>query len=489
MSVINQISGPSNGADVFSPMVFEFAYSEAAANFVDLTGIAAIDVSAGFATVVEIGDNVRIINGAYLGVYTVTDMEEVAPGVTLRLTLNTPYIGNSAATGSTRFTPEGLADFQLIAGYYTGDEALIKPWAISDEIRVSPNLAGVYRFDVSGFLRSRFTVGVPVEGPNVPISLRYAVRLKSATAIPDDSAALTAYYGLADLTAQQQAGEEAVGERPILFFGDAPTLYSLALSKGIINNFIANPDEAPDTTSGAAVDIRLLSCQPKEITWLGLAPTAGFSTSPALPSWLQATAVGNNIELIINPCTAGVGDYLSADYSPLDYLTSGQVNSVTGCYSFDFNLSGLLFTLNICVTPVSELITVCPADALNFAWLNQRGGFSSFAVECRYTKGRDFGGDNTVVDSNRNLKRVSFDDVYDGYEVRGGVLSKNQIDLLASLRSSIQAFLYNTATAAFDIPIVLDRQNFSTYGNRFNQAETRFSFRFRVSKQVAIQTQ
>jgi len=489
MSAITQLTAPANGADVFSPMIFEFAYTEADASFVDLTGIAAIDVSASYSDILEVGEKIRIINGTYAGTYTITELVETVAGVTLQVTLDTTFIGNSAITGSNLFAPEGLADFQLITGYSTGPEATVKPWSISDEIRVSPNPSGIYRFDVSGYLRSRFTITEPLEGPNVPISLRYAVRLKTVTAIPDDTEAITAYYGLADLTAQQQAGEEAIGERPILFFGNVPTIYSLALEKGIINNFIANPEEAPDTTSGALIELQLLSCQPKEITWVGTSPTSGFTVDPALPSWIQATASGDNIQIIINPCTAGVGDYLSADYNPLDYLTGGQLNSVTGCYSFDFSLAGLLFTLDVCVTPVSELVDVCPADTLNFAWLNQRGGFSSFAVECKYNQGREFGGDNTVVDANRVLKRVAFDSVYDIYEVRGGVLSKNQIDLLASLRSSIQAFLYNTSTAAFDIPIVLDRQSYSTYGNRFNQAETRFAFRFKVSQQVEIQTQ
>lgn len=483
---INLISSPANGEDVFSPLIWEFAFSSASCNFVDLAGIAAIDVPTSFTDFIEVGDSVRVLNGAYLGVYRVT---AITPGALLRLTLNTPFIGSSTATGSNTFVPEGSQDFQLIAGYQTGPEATIKPWQVTDEIRVSVGPSGNYRFDVSGFLRTRFAITPPVEGSNVPISIRYTVRLKTATALPSDATAKTAYYGLAPLSLPQQAGLEAVGERPILFIGNQPTLYSLALSKGIINNFISNPDAPASTTSGATLDLNLLSCEPKELTWLGSSDTSGFSVSPALPSWIQATAVGNNIQLIINPCSAGVGDYLSADYNPLDYLTGGQLNSVTGCFSYTFSKSGTLFTLNVCVTPISEIIDVCESDTLNFGWLNQRGGFSSMAAECRFTNGRDFGSDNTVVDSNQTLKRVEFRDVYDIVEVRGGVVSKNQLDLLTSLRSAIQVYLYNTETAAFDIPIVIDRAGFLTYGNRFNQAETRFAFRFKKARQVTIQTQ
>jgi hypothetical protein len=487
MSVINLISAPANGANVFSPMVFEFNFSAASCSFLDLEGNAAIDVSLNYAPLIEVGANIRIANGAYLGVYRVTS---VTPDTALRLTLDTPFIGTSAATGSTKFTPEGVTVFQLIAGYSEGPEAAIKPWQVTDEIRVSPNLNGVFRFDVAGFLRSRFSITAPVAGPNVPISLRYDVRLKTIADIPNDANARTAYYGLEPLSLTQQEGDEVVGERPILFFGGVPTLYSLALGKGVIHNFVADPDAPGENFAGATVDVRLLSCEPKAFTWVGASPTAGFTTSPALPSWLQATANGNNIEVVINPCTAGVGDYLSGDYNPLDYLVAGEVNSVTGCYSFAFALGGnALFTLGVCVTPISEVVEVCTADSLIFGWLNERGGFSSMAVEGRYVNGREFGGDTLAVDANQVLKRVQFRDVYDTTEIRGGVVSKNQLDLLSSLRSSIQVYLYSPATQAFDIPVVLDRASFGTYGNKFNQSETRYGFKFRRAKRLTVQTQ
>jgi hypothetical protein len=486
MSVINRTIEPANGADVFSPMVFEYAFAQSSCQFVDLTGIAAIDVANGYDTIIQVGDNIRILNGAYLGVYQVT---QKIPDALLRLVLNTPFIGTSGSTGSTSFVPDGTQDFQLLAGYSDGAESTLKPWQVIDEIRVSSNQQGVYRFDVSGFLKSRFSITPPVEGANVPISLRYDVRLKSATAIPTDTNAKTAYYGLEDLSIPQQEGNEPVGDRPILFFGNAPTVYSLALGKGIIHNFIANPADTSLTTSGSVVSLQLLSCQPKEVTWIGSQVPSALTITPALPSWISATVEGNNVKIVINPCTAGAGDYLANDYNPLDYLVGGQINSITGCFSHEFDLGYTSFDLNVCVSPISEIVEVCLKDTLNFAWLNERGGFSSLAVECKYTDGRSFGGDYLTVDGNQNLKRTEFTDVYNYTEVTGGVINKNQINLLASLRSAIQAFLFNTQTNAFDIPIVIDRANFTTYGNRFNQSEVRFAFRFRKSKQVTIQTQ
>jgi hypothetical protein len=489
MAVIS-ITQPPQGASVFNPMFVEGTFFQNSIRAIkDVAGNAAILISNSFDSILDVGDRVRIIDGSYSGSYIITDKIPFVGGL-IRLTLDTPFIGNSLNTGSTQFTPEAPADFQIISGYQSGPESAIKNWAITSTIRVNINLDGIYRFDISGFLKSRFEITEPLAGPNVPISLRYIVRLASSAALPSDADARTVYYGLQNLSQPQQDGEEAIGERPILFFGNVPTLYSVAGEKGIVNNFIADPNEGQITTAQTLIKLDLLSCEPKEILWLGASPTAGFTTDPALPDWIQATAVGNNIELIINPCTGGVADYLAADYNPADYLTTGQLNSVTGCFSFDFELNGnLLFQLNICVIPVSELVDVCKEDVLNIAFLNQVGGYSSFAIEGKFVQGREFGNDQTIVTSTLVLKRVEFRDVYDTFEISGGVLSKIQLDLLESMRSSIQAYLYNESSQAWDIPIVIDRGSFTTYGNRFNQSETRFAFRFRVSQQVRIQTQ
>lgn len=489
-NLVQQISAPPNGAAVFNPLIFQFEWTEAGAELINKEGSAALRVSAVYENILPVGASLRITNGTFAGVYTVTASEPAIGGLIFILTLDAAFEGNSQQTGSNRFIPNTAAEFQLISGYQDGPEAAIKDWRVQSEIRVSPDISGIYTFDVSGFLKTRFRITAPEAGPNVPISVRYAVRLKSESALPSDANALAAYYSTAPLSFAQLEGSEPVGVRPVLFFGDVPTLYSLVGNKGIINNFIANPAAGLLTATGPVISLQLLSCQPQEILWLGTSPAAGFTTDPALPDWIQATAEGDNIRIIINPCAAGVGDYLAEDYNPVDYLTSGQLNSITGCFSFDFELAGSpLFTLGVCVSPVAELVEVCAKDTLNFAWLNERGGFSSLALEGRFIEGRDLGAEATVVTAERVLKRVELRDVYKTNEIRGGVIGKAQLDLLADLRSSIQAFLYDEESGAFDIPIVIDRQSFTTYGNRFNQSETRFAFRFRYAQQIRVQTQ
>ena len=490
MSILTIKSQPVQGASVFNEMIYEFEYNEGDILGIDNSGnFSVILVSAIYEDILILGSSLRIINGTLAGTYSIAG-NELIPNNLLRVTLFALFNQNLLQSGSNKFAPETFQDFDIFTGYEFGDEALIKPWQKTSVIRVNPNIQGVLKFDISGFLKSRFEITEPLQGANVPISLRYFVKPSIQLGIPSDENSRTVYYGLENLTQPQQDGSEAIGERPILFFGNVPTLYSLAGEKGIVNNFISNPDQDQLTTSQNIIKLDLLSCEAKEILWLGSSPSLGFVSDPVLPDWIQATSEGNNIELIINPCTGGVGDYLADDYNPADYLTGGQLNSVTGCFSFVFSLdSETLFTLNICVTPVSELINVCKDDVLNIAWLNQLGGYSSFAIEGKYIAGRVFGNDQTIITSNNILKRVEFLDVYETFEIRGGVLSKIQLDLLQSLRSSIQAYLFNQNTQAWDIPIVIDRSSFSTYGNKFNQAETRFAFSFKLSRLVKIQTQ
>jgi len=64
-----------------------------------------------------------------------------------------------------------------------------------------------------------------------------------------------------------------------------------------------------------------------------------------------------------------------------------------------------------------------------------------------------------------------------------------ELDLLARMRTSIQAYLYNEDTLAFDIPIIIDASSFETYGNRQRQPERTASFNFRVATKQALQTQ
>lgn len=491
MAVINIISQPVNGANVFNPMLVTAKFSDTdILAFNEVNDSLAIDVNISYEDILFAGESIRIIDGGapYQGSHRIISTDIVDDK--LRLTLNVLFTVDQQGTSSTSFIPDIPADFSLITGYSTGAEAQVKDFKVTSTIRVNPNLSGNYLFDISGFLRSRYKITEPLAGPDVDISLRFIIIPKSDDPIPDDTNAVAAYYGLKDLSSAMLDGVEAVGDRPILFFGDVPTLYSKVGDKGIINNFVANPNGGVIQTTDNIINLDLLSCESKEVIYTHTEATEGTTVDPELPSFITAEFIGDTVKIILNPCTGGVADYLAEDYNAVDYLTSGQLNSVTGCFSFEFKLSGTTYmTLNVCVVPVSELVEVCPEDTLNFAFLNERGGFSSFAIECKFLEGREFGNEQTVVTSTRELKRIEYRNVYDTFNLTGGVITKNQLNFLQALRSSIQVYLFNNDTQAFDIPIVINRSNFTTFGNRFNQSEVRFNFGFKISQQVRIQTQ
>jgi len=187
MSLITQVSAPVNGAAIFNPMIFEFAWEEAGCEITNESGIMALRVSIAYEELLPVGSSLRITNGTLAGVYVVTASAPLLGGTLILLTLNVPFTGNSNQTGSNEFIPNVAAEFQLISGYQAGPEALIKPWSITSEIRVSPGTNGVYRFDVSGFLKARYRIEAPDPGPAVPVSLRYLARLKSSAALPSDA--------------------------------------------------------------------------------------------------------------------------------------------------------------------------------------------------------------------------------------------------------------------------------------------------------------
>jgi hypothetical protein len=146
-------------------------------------------------------------------------------------------------------------------------------------------------------------------------------------------------------------------------------------------------------------------------------------------------------------------------------------------------------TIDVSVYPTVQVRRICAGNVLNFAWLNNSGGWNSYAIECKYVKGYDIGRQQVYLTGDNIQKRTELDDVYQNYSLTAELLSTFELDLLASLRTSIQAYLYNETSLDFDIPILIDPSSFQTYGNRQRATERSASFSFKVATQENIQTQ
>jgi hypothetical protein len=477
------LTNPANGTAAFNPLVHTFSFGQSF-GVANSNTFFALNVSTTNATLISyfVPNQIIIVkNGSYAGQHRIIDVFETSPGK-YRLRTSSPFTGFDSA--SNNFFVFRKYDFRVF---------LYKQVSIgSIDLRATPNPNGILSLDVSSVVRRYFELNAPAEGIDLGLTLRYEVGVTGFTVF---TPSVVTVYGFENLTGSQLAGETPIGNLPILYTGGVPVIYSKLIptpppaNRRIMTNFISAQDETITTTQ-EDIEITMLSCQLKEVEWIGSSTIAALEISPSLPPWITAQAVGANVELTIFPCQNGDGDYLLEDYSSEDYITGADINSINGCFTFVFS-DGMspLFSLQVCVDSVSGIQEACPDDVLNFAFINKQGGWNSFALECNYIKGVTFGGDTTIVTPSMVLKRVEVRDVYEKYTVSAAVVSKVQLDLYRAMRESIQAYLFNEATQTWDIPVVMDLGEFQTYGNKFNQGESRVSFAFRVAEQIKVQTQ
>jgi len=87
------------------------------------------------------------------------------------------------------------------------------------------------------------------------------------------------------------------------------------------------------------------------------------------------------------------------------------------------------------------------------------------------------------------LKKSSVEEVYDTVDVLYSQRSVEELAFITTLRTSIQAYLFNDATQAWDIPIVIDKANFGTYSTPFRQGDQGSLFSFKYANEIKVQRQ
>lgn len=303
-----------------------------------------------------------------------------------------------------------------------------------------------------------------------------------------------AYYSTVPIDGQTIGQNVPLGNVPLTFISQGgasniPTLFSVIEStENTVLNVLAGVEEI--TTVSDVVNVSLISGQSITINIIKSSGNWGVMTLSPSVSWATITStVGNVVTIFINSNTTGLGDYASVDYNSSDYLTTG-INSLVGNYAFNLLEDAVdVGDINVSIYPTLQVRRICKENALNFAWLNSSGGWNSYAIECKYIKGYELGSEQTYLTASNVLRRSSFDNVYQTYSLTAELLTTFELDLLSSLRTSIQCYLYNDSTLAFDIPILIDRSSFQTYGNRQKQTERSASFNFKIATKEATQTQ
>jgi hypothetical protein len=129
----------------------------------------------------------------------------------------------------------------------------------------------------------------------------------------------------------------------------------------------------------------------------------------------------------------------------------------------------------------------CCDNQCNIAWLNLQGGWQNYIFTGIKTFEVDQDNGNTFKTLNKTIKWSERKEVYNAVVCTTGNIPKAHVDYLDSLRYSIQAFLYNSTTNAFDIPILIDSDSFVKYTSRQKLFDV--SIRFLKAKEIQVQRQ
>lgn len=141
--------------------------------------------------------------------------------------------------------------------------------------------------------------------------------------------------------------------------------------------------------------------------------------------------------------------------------------------------------LNVIVDQYS-LYANCCGDR-NLAWLNIEGGWQNYIFSGIKTFQVELDGTKQFKTSGLVQKHSEINGVYTGEIISTGDIPKAHADALDSLRHSIQAFLYNDETEAWDIPILLDLGSYTKYKSNEKFWDVRVKFIY--AEEILIQTQ
>lgn len=302
------------------------------------------------------------------------------------------------------------------------------------------------------------------------------------------------YYSATTIPQNIVGQQIPLGNIPISFINesgasDIPILFSVVEStESAIQNVITGVDSV--TTTSTENTVFLVANQKVTYNIIKSSGTWGvMSLSPVYAFASIVSTVGDTVTIEFDASVASSGDYSSVDYDDEDYLTSG-INGFVGSYEIQLLEDSIdVGTFNVEIFPTVQIRQICLDNVLNFAWLNRSGGWNSFALECKYVKGFSIGRQKTYKTASDVIRNNELDEVYQTYSLIAEGLTTFELDLLSSLRTSIQAYLYNENSLSFDIPIIIDTRSFETYGNRQRQPDRNMSFNFRIATQEVIQTQ
>jgi len=165
--------------------------------------------------------------------------------------------------------------------------------------------------------------------------------------------------------------------------------------------------------------------------------------------------------------------------------------TVLGTYTYYFTEGGSPPTLDAClivevVDSLTDSVTTCNnSDTITLIWITREGGRASYMFDQR----KDFKGivgDVKTFDNNGTVKYINRGKNFLYKVIYKTGISDEEVDLLESLRYSIQAWEYN-ATTDVSTPILLDSNSYDLYSTKTQLNEVNLKYRIATYKEIQNQ--
>lgn len=188
----------------------------------------------------------------------------------------------------------------------------------------------------------------------------------------------------------------------------------------------------------------------------------------ALPSFITESldVYGRVDTFTINGTTEGTS---------IMYFSYGGSPATNGCQLIIEVVSSFTNTLETCNN----------SEAINIIWINRQGGRCSYIFDQR----KNFSVDvpkNRTFDNNGIIKNVYNGKIFEQKTVYKTGLSREEIDLIDTLRYSIQAWEYNETTDV-STPIFIEPNSFDKYNTKENMYEINIKYKLAEYKEIQNQ--
>lgn len=488
---IQILQTPADFVPVFLPILYQFQFTGNTFT-IRTDGNTYIDAGANadLKTFLSQLPYLRIIGSTnYNGNVRVTSVDN--PSVPTKFYITSTYVSVEVV----QFIPIDRQVFQLFG------ETSFNVFTKIADISVAADTNGIFTLRCEGFLQSMFEALQPASGDDISLGRKFYCIPKDYDldlGSDETNPICTTVFGTQLLTPYLD-DLIPLGPDPINFINT-----ETGLGFPVIFSFLNEANQrVSNVISGASTDINTASStyylqalpgNTYTLTWISPTPIDPVFY-PTLPDWITVIAqTDNSITIQIEAfTTTDGGDYDPLDYSENDYLIN-VLNAIVGCYTFQMfdgepgSDDEPVFTLTTCIFPTQLLQNICGANLFNIAWVNLQGGWNSFIFAGRKEYGRSVGQVSSFKKVHE-LKKSSVEEVYDTVICSYSQRSLNELLFIKTLRTSIQAYLFNDQTQTWDIPIFIDKANFLSHQTPYRQGDQTNTFTFSYANEILVQRQ